>query len=193
MMKTSSWSLIRFQKECRRRAWQRNKQCCWGGSSEHRWQGGIKYGKKKQEKEKLWRRFWREWGANDKWRNWWYGLLTFLFINFTALKRNQFNNYLPLNFPSGWSCESVFQISLMFSNVSVTFYDNIMHGLTLPYLILVWVSMPLKLIFFEWVTIITRQLILISESRNCSPTLQEKNCSGKALMLKFGFAYKLVT
>ena len=71
-----------------------------------------------------------------------------LFINFTALKRNQFNNYLPLNFPSGWSCESVFQISLMFSNVSVTFYDNIMHGFTLPYLILVWVSMPLKLFCF---------------------------------------------
>ena len=42
----------------------------------------------------------------------------------------------------------VFQISLMFSNVSVTFYDNIMHGLTLPYLILVWVSMPWKLFCF---------------------------------------------
>jgi len=45
--------------------------------------------------------------------------------------------------------------------------------------------------FFDWITIITRQFILISESRNCSPTLQENICPGRALLLKFGFAYVL--
>jgi len=45
--------------------------------------------------------------------------------------------------------------------------------------------------FFEWTTTITRQLILISESRACSLILQESNCPGKALMFKFGFVYVL--